>query len=136
MDDQNQVFPPSSQAPSIREDNEVVTVIVPHITHGGAPWVHKDVEIYPEPIHTSAGDPTYEEPEQSVPEKHPLEDFPYLFSKSPGIGYMGGDGPGASSEAWLACTRAVREYDDKLIQSWRSEMNTTLVFVCLFLVCS
>ncbi|KAH6902818.1 hypothetical protein BKA70DRAFT_1374277 [Coprinopsis sp. MPI-PUGE-AT-0042] len=72
----------------------------------------------------------YGEPKE--PGKHPLEESPYCFLRAPGIGFMGGDGPEASSEAWLACTRAVREYDDKLIQSWRGEMNTTLVFAALF----
>jgi hypothetical protein len=68
----------------------------------------------------------------SPPGDHPLEDAPYMLFRGPGIGHLGGDGPLPSvdnGESWAACARAVREYDEKLIQSWRSDMDTTLVFV-------
>lgn len=61
--------------------------------------------------------------------KHPLEDPPYSFFRGPGIGDGGGEGPGGASAAWSACASAVKEYDDKLIESWRMDMDTTLVFV-------
>lgn len=61
--------------------------------------------------------------------KHPLEDPPYRRPRGLGIGDLGGDGPAVEDEAWSACARAVKEFDDKLIESWRTDMDTTLVFV-------
>ncbi|KAH6912462.1 hypothetical protein BKA70DRAFT_1422024 [Coprinopsis sp. MPI-PUGE-AT-0042] len=118
---------PPPQNPHAREGIQP-PLPVPAWAQGGPPPV--EVGFDPDPVGFSDGDPMYGEPKE--PGKHPLEESPYCFLRAPGIGFMGGDGPEASSEAWLACTRAVREYDDKLIQSWRGEMNTTLVFAALF----
>lgn len=34
-----------------------------------------------------------------------------------------------SSEAWAACAKALREYDEDMIQDWKEEIDTLLVFV-------
>ena len=34
-----------------------------------------------------------------------------------------------SSEAWAACAKALREYDEAMIQGWKEEIDTLLVFV-------
>ncbi|KAF9025227.1 hypothetical protein BDZ89DRAFT_1040657 [Hymenopellis radicata] len=60
--------------------------------------------------------------------KHPLEDKPYRYFQSAEIGHLGGPDREENEDAWRACTRAVRYYDEKLIQSWRMDMDTTLVF--------
>ncbi|KAF9025267.1 hypothetical protein BDZ89DRAFT_1135572 [Hymenopellis radicata] len=64
--------------------------------------------------------------------KHPLEDKPYRYFQSAEIGHLGGPDREENEDAWRACTRAVRDYDEKLIQSWRMDMDTTLVFAALF----
>ncbi|KAI0752717.1 hypothetical protein C8Q80DRAFT_1302830 [Daedaleopsis nitida] len=37
-----------------------------------------------------------------------------------------------SSEAWAACAKALREYDEDMIQDWKEEIDTLLVFAGLF----
>ncbi|KAH9887205.1 hypothetical protein C8Q73DRAFT_768102 [Cubamyces lactineus] len=37
-----------------------------------------------------------------------------------------------SSEAWAACAKALREYDEDMIQAWKEEIDTLLVFAGLF----
>ncbi|KAH9849593.1 hypothetical protein C2E23DRAFT_888082 [Lenzites betulinus] len=37
-----------------------------------------------------------------------------------------------SSEAWAACARALREFDEDMIQDWKEEIDTLLVFAGLF----
>ena len=39
----------------------------------------------------------------------------------------------ASSEAWAACAKALREYDEAMIQDWKEEIDTLLVFVSVLL---
>lgn len=34
-----------------------------------------------------------------------------------------------SSEAWAACAKALRDYDEDMIQDWKEEIDTLLVFV-------
>ena len=36
-----------------------------------------------------------------------------------------------SSEAWAACAQALREYDEHMIQDWKEEIDTLLVFVSI-----
>ena len=36
-----------------------------------------------------------------------------------------------SSEAWAACAKALREYDEDMIQDWKEEIDTLLVFVSI-----
>ncbi|OSD08781.1 hypothetical protein PYCCODRAFT_1401530 [Trametes coccinea BRFM310] len=44
-----------------------------------------------------------------------------------------GDGPlWESSEAWAACAKALREYDEDMVQAWKEEIDTLLVFAGLF----
>ncbi|EIW55553.1 uncharacterized protein TRAVEDRAFT_86592, partial [Trametes versicolor FP-101664 SS1] len=35
-------------------------------------------------------------------------------------------------EAWAACAKALREYDEDMIQDWKEEIDTLLVFAGLF----
>ncbi|KAI0698955.1 hypothetical protein C8T65DRAFT_660331 [Cerioporus squamosus] len=37
-----------------------------------------------------------------------------------------------SSEAWAACAKALRDYDEDMIQDWKEEIDTLLVFAGLF----
>ncbi|KAI0659375.1 hypothetical protein C8Q70DRAFT_1045226 [Cubamyces menziesii] len=37
-----------------------------------------------------------------------------------------------SSEAWASCAKALREYDEDMIQAWKEEIDTLLVFAGLF----
>ncbi|CDO70183.1 hypothetical protein BN946_scf184774.g11 [Trametes cinnabarina] len=37
-----------------------------------------------------------------------------------------------SSEAWAACAKALREHDEDMVQAWKEEIDTLLVFAGLF----
>ncbi|PIL29064.1 hypothetical protein GSI_09112 [Ganoderma sinense ZZ0214-1] len=59
----------------------------------------------------------------------------YRLRKRPGNGSEREQGPPSiwdSSEAWAACAKALREYDEAMIQDWKEEIDTLLVFAGLF----
>ena len=56
----------------------------------------------------------------------------YRLRKRPGNGSERERGTPSiwdSSEAWAACAKALREYDEAMIQDWKEEIDTLLVFV-------
>jgi hypothetical protein len=91
------------------------------------------------PYSPALAGPSGPPPFPSLERKHPLEDHPssadpIAEGRGYGIGRLGGDSPsakGEDSQAWSTCARVVREYDNQLIQSWRSDMDTTLLFVSI-----
>lgn len=90
--------------------------------------------------------PQHSRPSENGSRKHPLEDHPWkdqsleypprdMGSRWRRVGHLGGDGFSAkvgdseSKAQWSRCAHVVREYDSQLIRSWKTDMDTTLVFV-------